>query len=73
MSRYTRDFSKFNETDLLNEVQAVDWQEVLGSHGFEPSLMFDSLYAKVSSIIDKHIPIKELSKKERQPWIGKPI
>jgi hypothetical protein len=35
--------------------------------------MFDSLYAKVSSIIDKHIPIKELSKKERQPWIGKPI
>ena len=70
---YKRDFSKFNETDLLNEVQAVDWQEVLGSHGFEPSLMFDSFYEKVSSIIDKHIPIKELSKKERQihskPWI----
>ena len=63
MSRYTRDFSKFNETDLLNEVQAVDWQELLGSLGFEPWLMFDSFYAKVSSIIDKHIPIKELSKK----------
>ena len=70
---YKRDISKFNETDLVNEVQAVDWKEVLGSHGFEPSLMLDSFYAKVSSIIDKHIPIKELSKKEGQiqskPWI----
>ena len=35
--------------------------------------MFSTFYNKISSIIDKHIPVKPLSKKERwflsKPWI----
>ena len=35
--------------------------------------MFSTFYNKISSIIDKHIPVKQLSKKERwflsKPWI----
>ncbi len=70
---YKRDYSKYNETDLINQAEAINWQDVLFSHGADPSNMFDSFYSESSSIIDKNIPIKELSRKERKvqskPWV----
>ena len=39
--------------------------------------MFDSFYSKLSDVIDKHIPVKQLSKKElkfqSKPWITQAI
>ena len=39
----------------------------------DPSSLFNSFYDKISQVIDKHIPIKQLSKKElkfqSKPWI----
>ena len=73
---YKRDYSKYNETDLINQAGAINWQDVLFSHGADPSNMFDSFYSEISSIIDKNIPIKELSRKERKvqsPGIRKSI
>ena len=43
----------------------------------DPSNMFDSLYSKLSKIIDNHIPIKQLSRKElkvkSKPWVTSAI
>jgi hypothetical protein len=70
---YKRDYSKYNETDLINQVEAINWQNLFLSHGAAPSNMFDSFYSEISSIIDKNIPIKVLSRKERKvqskPWV----
>jgi hypothetical protein len=70
---YKRDYSKYNETDLINQVEAINWQNLFLSHGADPSNMFDSFYSEISSIIDKNIPIKVLSRKERKvqskPWV----
>jgi hypothetical protein len=47
--------------------------------GFNPSLstLFDIFYTKLSDIIDKHIPVKQLSKRElkiqSKPWISTAI
>ena len=69
---YKRDFSKFNQQDLRNEFQLLDWQtEFL--HHCDSSTMFGIFYVKISSIVDKHCPIKKLSREERKllskPWI----
>ena len=72
---YKRDYSKFNESSLIDEIQSVDWQTVFASKNemIDPSDLFDSFYYKISEIIDKHIPIKQLSKTEikyhSKPWI----
>ena len=73
---YKRDFSLFNEPDLINEFQSINWQTVFASNS-DPSLMFDNFYAKTTEIIDKHIPIKQLSRNEiklkSKPWITRAI
>ena len=73
---YTRDYSKFNETALIEEVQLIEWHTVFSSDSY-PSNMFDSFYSKVSGIVDKHIPLKHLSKRDlnfqSKPWITSAI
>ena len=58
---------------MINKVEAINWQDVLFSRRADPSNMFDSFYSEISSVIDKNIPIKELSRKERKvqpkPWV----
>ena len=57
---------------MVNEIGAVDWRET-----FDPaedsSALFPLFYSKLSNIIDKHIPLKQLSKREvkikSKPWI----
>ena len=59
---FRRDYSKFNEPDLIDEVRGINWQHVLTDP--DPSTLFEIFLNKMSSIIDKHLPIKRLSKKE---------
>ena len=73
---FKRDYSNFNESLLVNEVQSIDWHTVFISDS-DPSAMFDSFYSTISEIIDKHIPVKLMSKKElkfqSKPWISPAI
>ena len=54
-----RDYPKFNERALTEEVQSVEWHAVFSSD-FNPSNMFNSLYSKLSGLVDKYIPLKQL-------------
>jgi hypothetical protein len=78
VNMYRRDYSQLNELDLIDDFQHVNWQTVLQvSTCNDPSSMFDLFYAKTTEIIDKHIPVKELSRKEiklkSKPWITQAI
>ena len=64
MKIYKRDFSKLNESHMINEVQSVDWNELLSQDISNPTALFDLFYDTLSSIVDKHIPIKQLPKRE---------
>ena len=68
---YKRDYSHFNPQHLLSEFQLNDWHSVFLDQ--DASNMFSTFYNKISVIIDKHIPVKQLSEKERRlllkPWI----
>ena len=69
---FRRDYSTFNQQALISEMQLIDRQQVFTTDS-NPSSMFSSFYSEVSSIIDRHIPVKQLSRKElklkSKPWI----
>ena len=67
-----RDFSNFNETDFLRDIQSIDWTIEL-SNSQNPSEMSDNFYSILSRTVEKHAPVKQLSIKEikqlSKPWI----
>ena len=69
---YKRDYSTFNPQDMISEFQTINWQTVISSEQ-DSSSTFSSFYNVMSTIIDKDIPVKQLSKRERKflskPWI----
>ena len=68
---YKRDYSNLVNTTLVQEVQEIDWPLVFINTS-DPSKMFDTFYDTISQVIDKHIPIKQLSRRElklkSKPW-----
>ena len=69
---YKRDYSNYNEEAFLNELSSTDWFNLL--HGLSDTTeMFDKFYAKVSNVINRHLPLKPLTRKESKfqtkPWI----
>jgi len=71
-----RDYSGFNKEEFLNEIQSMDLTSELNNYS-DPSDMFNIFYSKISNIVDKHAPVKQLSRKEikqlSKPWITKGI
>ena len=69
---YKRDYSTLDQQALISEIQSIEWQDVFASDS-NPTSMFSSFYSKVSGVIDRHIPIKQLSRRElklkSKPWI----
>ena len=73
---YKRDYSKFDKIALLNEIEEIDWEMTFPSDN-NPTNMFHSFYDKISTIVDKHIPIRKISKRQlkfnSKPWITSAI
>ena len=59
-------------SSLVNEMNMVDWSITLSQNN-DVNAMFDSFYSKISQVIDKHVPLKKLTKNEikfnSKPWI----
>ena len=73
---FKRDYSKFDQQALISEIQLVDWETIFVPNDSACN-MFKSFYSKISSIINKHIPVKQLSRREiklkSKPWISKAL
>jgi hypothetical protein len=72
---YKRDFSTFNSTKLISDVQNINWEQVFHSEK-DPTNMFEMFYTRISDIIDKYMPLKTLKPLSRRqlkfnskPWI----
>lgn len=76
---HKRDFSKLDKEALLSDFQSINWTEVLPCNDTLVNVndIFQSFYSHVSGIIDKHVPIRKLTRKEikslSKPWITKNI
>ena len=72
MTRYKRDYSNLVQEHLLLDVQAIGWENVFKENDINQSS--DSFYSIITTTIDRHAPLKKLSKKEAKfeskPWIS---
>lgn len=73
---FKRDYSKFNQNIFLDDISAIDWNDILPQTDNVDEI-FTSFYNNINTIIDKHVPLKQLSKREvkfrSKPWISKGI
>lgn len=71
-----RDYSRLDNDKLIGDLQNINWDNEL-TNCSDASTMFDTFYSKISSIIDHHIPFKQLSnrriKQLAKPWITRGI
>ncbi|EDO49528.1 predicted protein [Nematostella vectensis] len=69
---FCRVYSHYDESAVVHDMQAINWEHCF-SHCKDVNDYFDSFYASVERIIDKHAPLKKLSRKEikflSKPWI----
>ena len=69
-----RNYSQFNETEFLNDIQSTNWTKEF-SNCDNPSELFNTFYIILNDIVEKHIPLQQLSAKElkqlSKPWITK--
>ena len=69
---YKRDYSNYNEEAFLDEFSSFNWSNLF--YGISDiSEMFDKFYHKVTTIVNSHIPLRQLSRRESKfhtkPWI----
>ena len=72
---YRRDFSSFNESNFLHDVQAADW--IGDSANIDVNSRFDTFYSVLSNLVDKHFASIKMSKRQvkfrSKPWISSGI
>ena len=69
-----RDFTSFDKDGFLEDLQQVDW---MLNNNFDVNTCCSNFLLKFGSIVDKHVPLKIVSKQQYQlhhkPWITKGI
>ena len=70
-----RDFSRFSEEDFNTELAQVDWDSILARTQDNVDVGFSKVYNKLNKLVNKHAPLKPLSKRKykqfMKPWITK--
>ena len=69
---YYRDFSKFNKESFLNDIDQIDWEQMLTSGKSLDEKAKDAIDA-VINVANKHVSYKLASRKKQKlvdkPWI----
>ena len=70
-----RDFSHFSSESFNHDLSAVDWESILLTKSNNIDDLFSTFFKRVNNIVNKHAPIKNLSKHKikqlAKPWITK--
>ena len=68
-----KDWKQFDNEKFIHDFRNADWKETLQLHKNDPDFSFDSFYEKITTLIDKRVPTKTLTKKQilskSKPWI----
>ena len=65
--------SKFEKEDVIADFVNINWQDVLSVQKMDTNFSMEKFYNKINEIIDKHVPLKKMNKKDfkiqAKPWI----
>ena len=72
-----RDLSHFNPDSLNSDLATIDWSCIIKTHANNVDELFSTFYRNFNKIVNKHAPIKTLSRRRikqfSKPWITKGI
>ena len=68
-----RDYSNFNTNKFMADLCKVDWNNIC--HSADVNKSFSRFYKNINRLINKHAPLKELSRRRlkllAKPWLTK--
>lgn len=73
---FRQDFSSLNQEAVLNDFTSIQWEQVF-SETQNVNQLFEVFFSKYSGIVNKHLPLRKLSRREvkfnSKPWITKTL
>ena len=70
---YKQDWSHFDSTAFTADFSAIDWDSQFENCNYDPNLCFNNFDLKIKALVDRHLPIVRLTKRQRKtqlkPWI----
>jgi hypothetical protein len=70
-----QDYSCYSDTLFLQDLSQIDWNSIIANHGHDPDKLFSTFYNQVNKFVNKHAPLKMISKRMAKsftkPWISK--
>ena len=77
VKRKMRDFTNFDRDSFTQDLNQIDWQSIIANGNNDIDYIFSSFYSKYNKIINKHVPIKQISRRQlkrfSKPWITQGI
>ena len=74
---YKRDTRSFDQEDFILDILDINWKSVIRIEEKDPNLSFNSLYDNINDLVNKHLPLTKVTKKEMRsqskPWINNEI
>ena len=68
-----RDFTRFSADALKEDVSSVNWNTLISNKDNDVNKSFSSFFKKLNRIINKHAPVKSVTKRKlkqlHKPWI----
>ena len=70
---HKRDLKNYKKEDIVADVLNINWKEVISVEVADTNHSFNMFNKKITELLDKHVPLKKLNKKEMRlqakPWI----
>ena len=66
-----RNWHSLNEPAFIEDFEKIKWKEILKLECLDPDLSFETFITTINHLIEKHIPLKTISKRKltSKPWI----
>ena len=72
-----RDWLSWNKVDFVDQFKNTRWKDLLRLHSDDADYSFEKFFEKLNKMIETHVPLKNISKKQSKrvskPWITKGI
>ena len=62
VKRKMRDFTNFDRDSFTQDLNQIDWQSIIANGNNDIDYIFSSFCSKYNKIINKHVPIKQISR-----------
>ena len=59
-----RDFTNFDRDSFTQDLNQIDWQSIIANGNNDIDYIFSSFYSKYNKIINTHVPIKQISRRQ---------